>query len=44
MLAPPKPLEVSRHEETIAKEVEVMEVVDLEREERLERVRRRALD
>ena len=44
LLAPPKPLEVRKHEKTLAKEVEVMEVVDEEREERLERVRRRALE
>ena len=31
LLAPPKPLEVRKHEKTLAKEVEVMEVVDEER-------------
>ena len=44
LLAPPKPLEVSKHEERIAIEVEAMEVVDEEREERLERVRRRTME
>ena len=44
MLAPPKPMEVRRHEDALAKEVEVMEVVDEEREERLERVRRGAIE
>ena len=39
LLAPPKPMEVRRHEDALAKEVEVMEVVDEDREERLERVR-----
>ena len=31
LLAPPKPMEVRRHEDALAKEVEVMEVVDEER-------------
>ena len=44
LLAPPKPLEVKNHEERIANEAEAMEVIDEEREERLERVRRRALE
>ena len=35
LLAPPKPLEVKRHEDVLAKEVEAMEVVDEERVERL---------
>ena len=44
LLAPPKSLDVRKHEENLAKELEVMEVVDEEGEERLERVRRRALE
>ena len=44
LLAPPKPLEVKNHEERIANEVEAMEVIDEDREERLDRVRRRALE
>jgi hypothetical protein len=44
LLAPLKPVEVQRHEDVLAKEVEDMEVVNEEREERLERVRRRALE
>ena len=43
LLAPPKPLEVKRHEDDLAKEVEAMEVLDEERVERLERVRRREI-
>ena len=44
LLAPPKPLEVKKHEEMIANEVEAMEVIYEEREERLERVQGRALE
>ena len=44
LLAPPKPMEVKRHEDVLAKEVEAMEVVDEERVERLERVRRREIE
>jgi hypothetical protein len=44
LLAPPEPLEVKRHEDVLAKEVKAMDVVDEEREERLERVHRRVLE
>ena len=39
LLAPPPPVETRNHDKVMAREVEVMEVVDEEREERLERVR-----
>ena len=44
MLSPPTPPEVINHERVLEKEVESMEVVDREKEERLKRVRRRALE
>ena len=44
LLAPPKPVEVKRHEHVLAREVEAMEVVDEARVERLERVRRREME
>ena len=39
LLAPSKPMEDKKHEEALAKEVEVMEVVNEEREERLDEKR-----
>ena len=44
MLSPPPPPEVISHERVLDKEVEIMEVVDGEKEERLERMRQRTLE
>ena len=44
LLAPPPPKEVIEHEKTIARKVDEIEVVDEEREERLERMRRKMLE
>ena len=44
LLAPPPPPEVTNHEKVLERELEVMEVADGEREERLERMRLRTLE
>ena len=44
MLSPPPPPEVINHERVMEQEVESIEVVDAEKEERLERMKRRALE
>ena len=44
LLDPPPPKEVINHEKTIAREMEEIERIDEEREDRLERIRRRKLE